>query len=184
MAVTRVLEIAGDLVKPEVAENLLQLIAEGGGEDEDEDAELRRDAVEMFIDLFENPLLPDVLVRIIGWVVGEYGYLSETLELSELMGELAALAGRDHVSELSRAVLVTALMKLSAQSGGCPQPILQLAAKFARSKNLDLQQRCVEFANLLKQPALLVDVLPVDASCEDIEVDPGMPFLAAYISGV
>ena len=41
-----------------------------------------------------------------------------------------------------------------------------------QSKNVDLAQRCREFEALLAKPSLMVDVLPVDASCEDIEVRP------------
>jgi hypothetical protein len=39
-----------------------------------------------------------------------------------------------------------------------------------QSKNVDLSQRCKEFEALLARPSLMIDVLPVDASCEDIEV--------------
>jgi hypothetical protein len=35
---------------------------------------------------------------------------------------------------------------------------------------MDLTQRCKEFEALVAHPSLMVDVLPVDASCEDIEV--------------
>ena len=39
-----------------------------------------------------------------------------------------------------------------------------------QSKYVDLNQRCHEFEALVARPSLMVEVLPVDASCEDIEV--------------
>lgn len=43
--------LAGDLVKPEAAHTLMQLVAEGTGEDEEADAQLRKDAVESYASL-------------------------------------------------------------------------------------------------------------------------------------
>lgn len=45
---TQVFLLAGDLVKPEAAHTLMQLVAEGTGEDEAADDQLRRDAVSGF----------------------------------------------------------------------------------------------------------------------------------------
>ena len=40
---------------------------------------------------------------------------------------------------------------------------------------------CYEFGALLKDPTLLGSVFPVDASCEDVEVDAEMSFLDAFV---
>ena len=61
---TTVFELGGDLVQPEVANNLMRLIAEGSGEDDDADEELRIDAVESFLSLLEKPVLPDILLQV------------------------------------------------------------------------------------------------------------------------
>lgn len=39
--------------------SIAQLIAEGSGEDEEADVELRRDAVDNYLDLLETPAVPD-----------------------------------------------------------------------------------------------------------------------------
>ncbi|CAN0489339.1 unnamed protein product, partial [Discosporangium mesarthrocarpum] len=57
--ITRVFRTAGDLVKPDVAHNLMQLIAEGSGEDEEADLELRKEAVNSYAGLLDNPAVPD-----------------------------------------------------------------------------------------------------------------------------
>ena len=68
----RVFEVAGDKVKMSVAQTLMQLIAEGAEEDEEEEAdalgesgmsrddEVRLNAVENFLILLEKPKLPEV----------------------------------------------------------------------------------------------------------------------------
>ena len=80
-----VFELGGSLVRREVAHNLMRLIAEGkeqctvhvhvsftlkGTEDEDLDKELRGNAVSSYITLLSKPQeLPDVLIKIICWVI-------------------------------------------------------------------------------------------------------------------
>lgn len=71
--------LAGELVKAEVPPTLMQLIAEGSGDDEEADVQLRRDAVETYMALLDTLVLPDVLVQTMSWVLGEYGYLSDTM---------------------------------------------------------------------------------------------------------
>ena len=58
----------GSLVRREVAHNLMRLIAEGT-EDEDTDTELRLDAVSAYVELLDKSNLPDILVKIICWVM-------------------------------------------------------------------------------------------------------------------
>ena len=58
----------GNLVRREVAHNLMRLIAEGT-DDERTDVELRQDAVSNYIELLDKPNLPDILIKIICWVM-------------------------------------------------------------------------------------------------------------------
>lgn len=62
-------------------------------------------------------------------------------------------------------------MKLVAQNGSCPPRVVNLVNSFRRSQSLEVQQRCIEFQALLRHADVMVDVLPVDASCEDVDVD-------------
>jgi hypothetical protein len=84
-------------------------------------------------------------------------------------------------------------MKLVAQCGVCPPVVQNLVNTMAKSNSLEVVQRCrlyvlshlticrsVEFQSLLAS-GLMADVLPVDASLEDIEVDPSLPFLDDYV---
>ena len=70
-----VFELGGELVRPDVAHNLMRLIAEGSGEDDEADMALRRFAAATYYSMLDRPILPDILVCVICWVLGEYGYL-------------------------------------------------------------------------------------------------------------
>jgi AP-4 complex subunit epsilon-1 len=72
-------------------------------------------------------------------------------------------------------------MKLVAQNGSCPASAAKLANHYANSSSLEVSQRCQEFKALLRASAAMADALPVDASCEDVDVDPNLPMLTAYV---
>lgn len=53
------------MVEPQLADNLMRLIAEGAGEeDEAADRELRSQAVSSYMALLEKPKLPDILLQV------------------------------------------------------------------------------------------------------------------------
>ena len=58
-----VFELGGELVRTDVAHNLMRLIAEGSGEDEDADMALRKYAAETYYELLEKTVLPDILMQ-------------------------------------------------------------------------------------------------------------------------
>ena len=122
-------ELGGDLVRPEVAANLLRLIAEGSGESEEADAELRLTAVDTLLALASKPSLPNVLLQTLFWTVGEYGYLAASvpgakLSISGMVDIIAEIAGRTGPDILTRSHALGALGKLSAQlaASGSPPP--------------------------------------------------------------
>jgi len=182
-AVTALFDIAGDLVRPDVAHNLMTLIAEGSEDNEegDEDA-IRREAVEMFVDLLDRPAAPSkILMDTMAWVLGEYAYLAEE-SLDAIVIKISALAQKPGHAPSTKKYLVAAIMKLVAQAGTCPPVATHVIDDFTRSRDVDLQQRCLEFQGMLATANhLLAEVLPVDASCEDIEADAGLSFLDAYV---
>lgn len=180
--IIKVFQLAGDKIKLSVAQTLTQLIAEGAeAEEEGADDELRSEAVEHFLDLLDKPALPAVLAQTMAWVLGEYGHLSESHSKEEIMSKLCTLLQSAKDSE-TKAAVVTALSKLVAQAGTCPSKVLQMVQFYAQSRSLDVQQRCLEVLALLQHSEVMADVLPVDASCEDIDVDESLSFLDAFVA--
>ncbi|RHY34168.1 hypothetical protein DYB32_004180 [Aphanomyces invadans] len=181
--VSRITQCAERWVDVEVAHNLMRLIAEGSGDDEDQDAELRRDAVDTYLELLEKPVLPDILVCTMAWVLGEYGYLSEAMHVDEIAERLCELIDRPFDNEdVTRSYIVSAVTKLLAQLEGRGLAVAEsMMHKYKTSRHIDLQQRCLEYLALKPFPELLVRTHPVDASCEDLDVDVNLSFLQSFV---
>jgi AP-4 complex subunit epsilon-1 len=184
-----VFEMAGDKVKLSVAQTLMQLIAEGAeaGDEDDEDDDgdkddvLRTEAVDDFLVLLDKPKIPDILAQSIAWVLGEYGYLSNSLTKEMIIDKLCTLCQQSK-DDTTRGHVISAMMKLVAQTGSCPARVTELLNLYSKSQSLDVRQRCLEFKALLGHSGTMVDVLPVDASCEDIEVDENLTFLQGFVN--
>jgi AP-4 complex subunit epsilon-1 len=186
--ITKLFEVAGDMVSMSVAQNLMSLIAEGTGESDEADMLLRQNAVEIYVGLLhDKPVgsLPRILLETMAWCLGEYGYLSSVNSLDQVLTQLCQLA-RIHKAKLSpvtRKFLLSAIMKLVAQAGTCPPHAAAVIDDYTKSKDVDLQQRCLEFQNMLTNcPNLLPEILPVDASAEDVDVDPDLSFLNGFVA--
>ena len=66
--------------------------------------------------------------------------------------------------------------------GAYPTQVREVINKFALSKNVDLQQRSFELTNLEKDMTLMEEALPLDASCEVLEVDESLSFLDHFVT--
>mmetsp|Transcript_18829 Transcript_18829/g.33818 ORF Transcript_18829/g.33818 Transcript_18829/m.33818 type:complete len:1080 (-) Transcript_18829:79-3318(-) len=190
--ITELFKIAGDLVDDGVATNLMSLIAEGtGNEEDDEEADmvLRKQAVELYVCLLGNPpnRMSRVLVETLAWVVGEYGYLSSAMPLDAIIDGMCALLSGSTARlgggvQSTRRLILSAIMKMVSQYGSCPTAAAKCIDDYTKSSDPDAQKRCLEFQTILTQaPQLLGEVFPVDASLEDVEVDINMSFLDGVV---
>lgn len=185
----KVFEHAGDLVNIKVAHNLMRLIAEGFGEDDDNaDSQLRSSAVESYLRIIAEPKLPSVFLQVICWVLGEYGTADGKYSASYITGKLCDVAEAYSNDETVKAYAITALMKLYAYeiAAGRKVDILpecqSLIEELSASHSTDLQQRAYELQALIGLDARAVEtVMPSDASCEDIEIDKSLSFLNHYV---
>ena len=186
-----VFAIGGDVVKPATAHNLMRLIGEGSGDDAADDA-LRGSAVAAYLDLLSStPKLPKVLLEVIFWVVGEYGTLSGKSAVV-LMDILCTAVEKQPEGDNLQAQAMTACAKLAAAgasgasgAGGCQlsEKAVGLLERNVNSSSVDRQQRAYEITALLREGAdVVAAALPPDASCEDLEVDPALPSLDAYVT--
>jgi AP-4 complex subunit epsilon-1 len=178
-----VFELGGDLVPAETAYNLMRLVAEGTGENDEADAQFRAFAVNTYVKLLEKSNMPDVLVQVIAWVLGEYARHAtlDGYSLEDIIDLLCECIERPFEDQTTRGYLVTALMKNVAQNGIKNAAVDALIQSYRSSRLTDLQQRCYEFEQLQHFPNLLKRVLPYDASCEDLDVNPALPFLNAMV---
>jgi AP-4 complex subunit epsilon-1 len=184
-------EIGPEFVPPRAIQNMMTVIAEGIGTEEsaDEDDKMRVYCVDSFFEVTEKKaVLHDLHIQVIAWVLGEYGYLSSQHDKEEIIERLCDIAEKQLELPETRCVLISAIMKLVAQTGGrLPAGAEEIIQKYKNSKNVDLQQRCYEFLQLIdacnkanNHKQVMDAVLPVDGSCEDIEVDSELSWLNKY----
>ena len=179
-----VFERGGDMVSLEVAHNFMRLIAEGPSGDEDQDNELRAYACRSYVILLPKSNTPDRLIQVGSWTLGEYAHLlAPETDMETVFAILCDLLQRSYYQDsTTKCFIVSALTKLVAQSpGGCPVMVHTLFSRYCSARDPALQQRCLELKNLVEMPALMRQVLPVDASCEDIEIDVTLPMLSGYV---
>ncbi|XP_039002188.1 AP-4 complex subunit epsilon-like isoform X2 [Hibiscus syriacus] len=185
----KVFEHAGDLVNIKVAHNLMRLIAEGFGEDDDSaDSQLRSSAVDSYLHILGEPKIPSVFLQLICWVLGEYGTADGKYSASYITGKLSDVAEAYSNDETVKAYAVTALMKIYAFEIAAGRKVdmlpecQSLMEQFLASHSTDLQQRAYELQAVIGLDAHAVEsIMPSDASCEDIEVDKALSFLNGYI---
>uniref|UniRef100_M4BID5 Uncharacterized protein n=1 Tax=Hyaloperonospora arabidopsidis (strain Emoy2) TaxID=559515 RepID=M4BID5_HYAAE len=155
----------------------------GSGEDEDPGyGNCVVTPVDTYLELLERPVLPDILVCTMSWVLGEYGYLSDAMELEEICERLVELVDRPFSQEdTTRGYVLSAVTKITAQMGHTIDVADAMMKKYKNSRSTDLQQRCFEYLAFTKNFPLMNEVFPEDASCEDIEVDPDLSFLTSSV---
>ncbi|KAK9132159.1 hypothetical protein Scep_011687 [Stephania cephalantha] len=185
----KVFEHAGDLVNVKVAHNLMRLIAEGFGEDDEgADSQLRSSAVESYLRIIGEPKLPSSFLQVICWVLGEYGTADGKFSASYIAGKLCDVAEAYSNDNTVKAYAVTAIMKVFAFEIAAGRRIellpecQSLIDELSASHSTDLQQRAYEMQAILELDVHAVEcIMPMDASCEDIEVDKSLSFLNSYV---
>lgn len=185
----KVFEHAGDLVNIKVAHNLMRLIAEGFGEDDNgADSQLRSSAVESYLRLIGEPKLPSVFLQVICWVLGEYGTSDGKHSASYITGKLCDVAEAYSNDETVKGYAISAMTKTYAFEIAAGRKVdmlpecQSLVEELLASNSTDLQQRAYELQALIGLDARAVEsIMPQDASCEDIEVDKNLSFLNDYV---
>eukprot|EP00697_Spironema_sp_BW2_P010272 gnl/Spiro4/25436_TR12687_c0_g1_i1.p1 gnl/Spiro4/25436_TR12687_c0_g1~~gnl/Spiro4/25436_TR12687_c0_g1_i1.p1 ORF type:complete len:1239 (-),score=303.72 gnl/Spiro4/25436_TR12687_c0_g1_i1:57-3773(-) len=192
-----VFDLGGESVPSDVANNLLRLLAEGSGENEADDDAMRQYAVRVYLEAIAPATatgaaaagtapseVSDLMLRVAAWVLGEYAFLvQESVPLSTVLARLCDLLEAEVKSEETRGWILSAIMKLSVQVDMSAAAV-EVIEKYSQSSNLDLQQRCNEFKQLVRMHGAtnLRPVFPVDASCEAIQVDTDLRFADAFVA--
>lgn len=174
--------------------------------------ELRRNAVFAYVNLMEKLMLPDILVKLICWVVGEYIDEEDGYDIGEIINKFYAMLHRRfhgmgffgdffheawhfvrekqhrttlHFPKLYKFLdvythswIVTAITKILAR---CPEPQKYFRTLNPSFLNPDAQQRYLELKAIIDLSVEVQDILPYDASCEDLEVDEDLSFLDEFV---
>ena len=185
VTVSRVFRLAGDLVAPNVAHNLMRLIAEGTDSGDDiAEKEFRIKAVTIFSNILieaETDLtIPDSLIRIVSWVLSEYFYLCPNFSSIDTASRLAKLYREGKRSPLTQNWTIQSIIKLALHDEIVRNSIHTLFAQSNLFLDIDTQQRWNEYNGILNSRFQFDTLHPLDASCEDLGVDSTLGFLAKF----
>lgn len=190
------------LIKNEMSQSILRLISENAnqlminfpdGRVPEEEDDIRTYAVDTYINLLSakrksfTTSLPDILLQVIAWILGEYGNLSASSSPSEVLGLLVQLMERQVDSPaLTKSWILGAILKMSSKllATGTPVPpsVAALITKYQNSLFVDLQQRSYEFLELLKSPATFTAVVPPNNTFDlELVIDSKLSFLDSYV---
>ncbi|KAK0424372.1 hypothetical protein QR680_008643 [Steinernema hermaphroditum] len=160
----RVLQLAGNYVPDEVVSCMIQLISSH--------TELQScAAVKLFRAVQNDNLNAQPLLQVAFWTVGEFGdYLIQSDDESGNVSENEVVTVFERVLPSSLTTVITkayammALAKLATRFGNTSDRIGALVRQHQGHLNLELQQRSVEFTNLLRKDDLkhgLLERMPV-----------------------
>ena len=182
-AMNNTMELAGEQCKPEYAHNVMKLIidnASGNAGEED----IREFAVDTYLHLLATrKVLPDLLVQVSAWVIGEYGHTSRQSDaVHQLHALMTAMDRTGPDQAITKGWIISALLKIVARHGSVPAEVQDIVLRYQNSQQVDLQQRAHEFLELVKAPQLLQAVMPSDQASLEVTVDESLTFLDGYVN--
>ncbi|KAK3086859.1 hypothetical protein FSP39_024475 [Pinctada imbricata] len=151
--VMKVLTTAGSSVREDVVSILIQLIAETN--------QLHNYTVQQLFKRIEDDVSQQPLVQVASWCIGEYGEKlvsgtceeDEPVQVSEdeVVDVLEKVLSMNYCEEVTKEYAMNALMKLSSRFRTSIGRIKAVIEKYSSSRNVEIQQRSVEFTCIFKK---------------------------------
>ncbi|KAI7995710.1 AP-4 complex subunit epsilon [Camellia lanceoleosa] len=136
--------------------------------------------VESYLCIIGEPKLPSAFLQVICWVFGEYETADGQHSGSYITGKLCDVAEAHSSDDTVKAYAVTALTKIYAFETAAGRKVDVLPGyqsfieELSASHSTDLQQRAYELQAVIGLDAHVVEsIMPLDASCEDIQISKG-----------
>lgn len=173
----------GDLITDEILSKLIKLINEWESETDEE--EFKQFTIENYQAIIENyASLPDSLVKLMAWVLGEYGkklYKNDEQKLISILQMLEYLLSKSYDDETTKCMLITAITKIHSNINFTPlEFVTNLMEKYSRDKNVEIQQRCHEYKRLQSKD------IPIFRNqfttiLDDLDIDSNLSFLNSFV---
>lgn len=152
----------------------------------DDSNKLRKYAVHTYIKMLEKEEnIPLILIQVICWVLGEYSHLCDienitTENIIELLNNCLEKSF-DNAARV-KSCIITSIFKLCCSHNLSDHDILQkILHKYKNSEVTELQQKCYEYENILKNPELTKYMFPCPNEKKQILMDPNLSFLDSFI---
>ena len=177
---TQVFAFGGKQVKPSMEANLIRLLSDSQG-DPEMDKQLRCLAVKQLYPLVLDPLAPESLIRVATWIFGEFGHLSNDPTLSQIVDILGDIWKRPALSTETKSYLISAFMKISAQTQTIPNIASMIVRECMKSHHTELVQQAIEFREMCKSGAdVFLTAIPSKHETH-FTMDPELHFLDSYV---
>ena len=142
-------EMGGDLITSDLSNKFIQSISDY--EKEIDGEKFRDSTISIYTKMVKkNPNIPDSMLQVVAWIMGEYGSTHPDLEKrNKILKHLCNIAYRPLEDELTRSYILSAITKLHSTMGFPEhETIKQVIDDFAVSRHVDVQQRALEYKNL------------------------------------
>jgi AP-4 complex subunit epsilon-1 len=173
----------GELITDEILSKLIKLINEW--ESETDEDEFKQFTVENYQAIIDNySYLPDSLVKLMAWVIGEYGkklYRNEEDKLISILQMLEYLLSKSYDDEMTKCMLITAITKVHSNINFLPlEFVTNIIEKYSRDKNVEIQQRCLEYKRLLNSNTSVFKN-QFTTIIDELDIDSNLSFLNSFV---
>jgi hypothetical protein len=173
-AMNKLLLVGSKWIPNSTVQDMLAVISE----DQDDGSKFQIHCVDLYYNMATSGnTVPEKLVQIMVWVLGEYSAICEKGTQNDIVQVLTDQMEQQYDDENTRPLIVSALSKAIARSPKSAVPT-ELISKCTMSKNTALCQRSLE---LLAMSDKMEEFASIIIGKEDIEVDSTLSFLNAYV---
>ncbi|KAK2539496.1 Ap4e1 [Columba livia] len=154
-----------------------------GFDDGKEDDQLRVYAVRSYLALLgeEGALYPQKFLQVMSWVLGEYSSLVTDVDPEVILTKLHSLLKKTFVTSETKAWIMAAVTKIASRTSRS-KTVDKLIQEFSSSLDTCMRQHTFELKHLCEDKALMENVLPFDASCNEMVVDASLSFLDGFVA--
>ena len=112
----------------------------------------RQNTIKIYLKILKkNPNIPDALMQVIAWILGEYGSNTDEDKARSILNLLSQFSYGTFEDERTRASILLALTKLhSSLNFEQNEYVAQIMNDYLLSKNLEVQQRALDYRFLLQ----------------------------------
>lgn len=134
-------EMGGDLITADLSNKFIQSISEY--EKEIDGEKFRESTIKIYTKMIKkNPNIPDSMLQVVAWILGEYGAALPDLEKrGKILNLLIQVAYRPLEDELTRGYILSGITKLHQSFGfsdSHPQ-VENVMYDYSKSKHVDVQ---------------------------------------------
>ena len=141
--------MGGDLITADLSNKFISSICEY--EKEIDGEKFRDSTIKIYLKILKkNPNIPDSMLQVISWIMGEYGArVTNQKKMLTIIENLCVAAYRNLEDELTRCYVLSAITKLHASLGFEEnEKIEAVMYDYLQSKYIEVQQRAIEYKQL------------------------------------